>query len=231
MELEVEALFESGDLDLPTGAVTFEAASRTEPGLDGWFLDENGDVVQTMQIKASGNAQIILRHLQEHPDIPDVYTTAEAAEAAASSGIEVVDTGIENQELLELISDELSATGAGDWLLANVPLIVLAIAALSYARNVRRGMDPVEARRLASARIGVALAYSALAWLIATFSGIEAARFMVVLSGEGSRWVVVRLGHELEPSILHVRDLRKVLASLQGDVRCGSTEADRSGSC
>ena len=218
MELEVESLIDSGEIDLPEGAVSFEAAGRNEPAADGWFLDDDGEIIQQMQIKASDDAAIILRHLREHPDVPDVYTTSEAADAAARRGLEsVTDTGIENVELTELVDGGLSAAGAGEWLTANVPLITLGLAAAEMARNLHKGMELAEAREVASQRVGVALSYSALAWMVAAFSGIEAARFGVVLTGEGSRWVVRRMGDELEPSIMRLQEQRAVLTSLRSE--------------
>ena len=97
MEQQVEQLFEGGAIELPEGSVAFEAAGRGEPGVDGWFLDAEGDIVQEMQIKASSEAEIILSHLRQNPDVTHVYTTMEAAEAAAERGLaDVVDTGVVN---------------------------------------------------------------------------------------------------------------------------------------
>ena len=216
MELEVEKLIGDGDIELPEGATSFEPADRVEPGADGWFLDDDGDVVKQMQIKASDDAAIILRHLREHPDVPDVYTTSEAADAAARRGLHgVTDTGIDNSELVELVEGELSAVGAGEWLTANVPLITLGLATAELARNLHKGMELAEAREVASRRAGVALSYSALAWMVAAFSGVEAARLGVVLTGEGGRWLVRRMTHELEPSIMRVQEQRVVLSALR----------------
>lgn len=220
MEHQVEQLIEAGEIELPEGAVSYEAAERMEPGVDGWFLDAQGAVVQDMQIKASSEAEIILRHLQRYPDVTDVYTTSEAAEAAAGAGLsDVVDTGIKNRDLVDLVEGDLSPADAGDFLLANVPLVTLGIATAEYVRNLQRGVPHEEAIDIASGRTGVALTYSAIAWMVAFFSGIEAARFGVLAVGEGGRWIVRRLDSELEPSIAHVREQRQVLLNLsQRDV-------------
>ena len=215
MELEVEQLFDHGDLELPDGAVTFDAAGRSEPRVDGWFMDADGDIVQEMQIKASDDAAIILRHLREHPEVPHVYTTTEAADAAARHDLpDITDTGITNEALRETVEGELSAAAAGEVLLANVPLLTLGIAAAELARNLHRGMPLDEARRIASRRTGVALSYASIAWLIAAFTQIETLRFGVIVAGEGSRWVIRRLSQELEPSLVHIREQRRVLESL-----------------
>lgn len=215
MELEVEQLFEDGALELPDGATGFEAAERTEPGVDGWFVDGDGEVLEGMQIKASDDAAIILRHLREHPDVPEVYTTTEAADAAARHDLpDVTDTGILNEELRDTVAGELSAVTAGEWLLANVPVLTLGIAAVGLARNLHQGMPLEDARKIASKRAGVAISYAGIAWMLAAFTQIESLRLGVVLTGEGSRWVVRRISGELEPSIAHVQQQRAVLGSL-----------------
>lgn len=161
-------------------------------------------------------AALILRHLRTHPEVPDVYTTTEAAEAAARHELPgVVDTGISNSELADLVGDELSPASAGEILEANVPALTLVVAGLELARNLRKGMSWEEAGRIASRRTGVALTYASLAWLAAWVSGVEGVRFGVIAVGEGSRYVVHRLSRELEPSIAHVREQQQALASLQ----------------
>jgi len=223
MELEVEQLFDDGAMEMPDGAEVFDAAGRNEPAVDGWFLDGDGDVVEQMQIKASDDAEIILRHLREHPDVPEVFTTTEAAEAAARHGLaDIHDTGITNEALRETVDGGLSAASAGDVLMANVPLITLAVAAAELARNLHRGMPMDEARRIASRRTGVALSYASVAWLLAAFTQIETLRLGVVLVSEGSRLVVGRLSRELEPSISLVRDQQRVLGSLAEAAAPGS---------
>lgn len=218
MEHQVEQLFEAGEIELPDGAVRFEPAERMEPGVDGWFVDADGDVVQEMQIKASSEAAIILEHLRRYPEVTDVYSTTEAAQASARAGLgDVVDTGVANADLVDLVESDLSPTDAGDALLANVPVVTLGLATAEYVRNLHRGVPHDEARRIASGRTGVALTYSAIAWMVASFSGIEVARFGVVAVGEGSRWVVRRLEHELEPSLERLHQQRKVLESLAGE--------------
>ena len=215
MEHQVEQLFEDGEIELPEGAFGFMPAERIEPGVDGWFVDAEGAVVQEMQIKASSEATIILEHLQRHPDVTAVYSTTEAAEAAAQAGIpDVIDTGIANADLVDLVEGELTAAAAGDILLANIPVITLGIATAEYVKNLHQGVPHEEAIRIASGRTGVALTYSAIAWMVASFSGIEVARFGIIAVGEGSRWVVRRLEHELEPSIERLQAQRKVLESL-----------------
>lgn len=215
MELEVEQLLDDGAIELPDGAKAFEAADRNEPAVDGWFLDGDGDVIDEMQIKASEDAAIILRHLRGHPEVPEVYTTTEAAEAAAQRGLpDIHDTGVTNESLRETVDGGLSAASAGEVLMANVPLITLALAAAELARNLHRGMSLDEAGQIASSRTGVALSYASLAWMLAVFTQIESLRLGVVLVGEGSRWVVGRLARELEPSITHVHEQRRVLHSL-----------------
>ncbi len=172
-----------GEVVLPDG-VTARLADFTEPGVDVELVDPDGDVVDVVQLKASDNADIIARHLQQYPEISHVWTTHEAAARAAGRGIEVLDTGISDTALSEHVRDALegsesmSFTDVVDDLIPQVTLVMIFV---GWIRARISGVDPADADADAVARVKRALLASSLAGAAAQVLG-DGIRLPVVLT-------------------------------------------------
>ncbi len=216
MEIRVDELIQSGELPLPEGAVDFELASRTAEGLDGYFFDDEGNLIQVMQIKASSSDFIIQEHLERFPEIESVYSTTEAATSASEHGLEgVIDTGISDEVLMSDVGELFdSSLTLGESIDEVVPQLTLLFTGAELAWNLYKGLDKQEALQLAGKRAGKATGYSTAAWFVSHITGVESARLVLVIGGESYSWVVSRLDAEVAPSISHMTGLRSHLSGL-----------------
>ena len=86
----------------------------TQPGWDGVVLNASGEVVESIQLKATESADYLRETLARYPDI-QIVATSEAAERATGplNGL-VLDSGIDDQTLERLVHNAFSAETTAD---------------------------------------------------------------------------------------------------------------------
>ncbi len=103
LELHVQHAMNSGTLPMVPGADHAELAhSLNQPGWDVAEVSRTGEHLAHVQVKATDSWHYIARHLSRYPEYPVVATTHEAAQAAATHGIDhthLIDTGVSGGEL------------------------------------------------------------------------------------------------------------------------------------
>lgn len=111
-EQEVANRAASGDLVLPGGGDTLCLAEDVQqPGWDAQVLD--GDqVTGIVQMKATNSTSYLREHVDRYPEIDAVVTTSEVVPAAADRGLEVIDSGISNEELEARVQDAVDSLDA-----------------------------------------------------------------------------------------------------------------------
>lgn len=122
-------------------AMTAQLFEQTnEPGADIEFIVD-GDVVNTVQIKAIQDPAAIVEHFSRYPDI-DVMSTAEAFAATSGAfGDRLTSSGIANDEITEVTRetlDDLADQDLGEFVQDGVLTSVLVGGALQ-ARAVLQG--------------------------------------------------------------------------------------------
>ena len=220
-ELRVAEMLDAGDLPLPDGAVAWEQTDFTYPGADGQFLDADGEVVGVFQIKASADDGIIHEHLERYPDITEVVTTTEAAEAAGGldgvtdSGIRVEDLlpGDSAGEFVEVFSTSF-LENVGE-VLDDFPILTLGLIAAEVAATRLRGGDMQGALTAARSRAGRALTWSALGTGAALATGLQPARLVVTVGGRAASGWVSRAARDQAATVAHLRRLQERLAPLR----------------
>jgi hypothetical protein len=167
-------------------------------------------------VKASLDDDIIKKHLNEHPEVPDVIANTEAAEAAHESGIEsVIDSGISHAELIPEAAGEFAdelVTSFGEMTDQVVPQIALLVIAARYANNVRSGMELSEAAVIAKQQAARVTAVSSAAWLASTLTGWEGARLAVVVTVATTELGLGKLDAEVSLSTDRIKSLRSVVS-------------------
>lgn len=78
-------------LPAPAGTRTVELVPFHRPGVDLEFRDAAGTLIDTANVKIAGGADVVLRHLEAHPDVRIVYASSDAAADAAQRGVTVID--------------------------------------------------------------------------------------------------------------------------------------------
>lgn len=91
LELRVAVLMGSGAIGFPNGAAGYQLAGRTEPAVDVWFLDSDGEPFLPFLIKVSRNTDPVSRHLAENRDVDLVLANTEAADLAGQLGYQTVE--------------------------------------------------------------------------------------------------------------------------------------------
>jgi len=200
-----------GDVRLPEGS-SVRLADFGQRGYDLEVVDPKGAVVGEVQLKASGNAELVGRHLDRYPEIAEVWTTSEAAEHAVRRGIPVVDTGISADDLTRHVRTalidqrELSLMEVLDEI---VPQVTVVLILASWAVAVASGVDPGVARADARRRLMDAMVASTLAGLAASATGTDAVRIPVAIA---IRLLAAR-GQRAAASALRLRQLGEVVGS------------------
>lgn len=114
---------------MPQGLHASLASSATQPGWDIEVLDQHGQLVELLSLKATAHVGYVQHALERYPDI-DVVSTSEvyASLAGTPFGAHVIDGGIENVELSDHVGQSAdggvdSLTHAGLSLLALLPAV------------------------------------------------------------------------------------------------------------
>ena len=138
-----------GPLLLEPGQQAVLADSMTQPGWDLRIVDEHGDVVEYLQLKATDSVSYIHSALERYPDIQILAT-----DEVASGGL-VLDSGITDEDLrahVEMGIDAVDASLTETFLDHFHPLLPLAAMALYEGHRLWLGRQSIDAFRLALAR-------------------------------------------------------------------------------
>jgi hypothetical protein len=103
------------DGNLPDGYQAVLAESPTNPGWDIAILDENGQIDQVLQAKATSSLDYVQEALSRYPEV-QVVTTEEVYSHLTMHGIaeNVIDSGISNEELNMLVESSISSGESWD---------------------------------------------------------------------------------------------------------------------
>ena len=89
-ELHALDLLSEGKLPTPDGTSRVELITHEFPGVDLAFLDADGSLIDTANVKIAASPDIALRHFGRHPDVRLVYAPTDTAERLGTMGFPVV---------------------------------------------------------------------------------------------------------------------------------------------
>ena len=138
-----------GPLLLEPGQQAMLAESMTQPGWDLRIVDEHGDVVEYLQLKATDSVSYIRSALERYPDIQILAT-----DEVANSGL-ALDSGITDEELrahVEMGVDTLDVSLTETFLDHFHPLLPLAAMVLYEELRLWVGQQSMDAFKMALAR-------------------------------------------------------------------------------
>lgn len=92
-----------GDVVLVPGQEAVVAESMIQPGWDVQIVDDEGAIVQYLQMKATGSGAYIREALERYPDV-QIVSTSEVADQLDGHAM-VLDAGIGNDELRRQVGD------------------------------------------------------------------------------------------------------------------------------
>lgn len=182
-EVQLVEHFNNGGL--PDGLHADLAGSATQSGWDIRILDEQGQVVDVLQAKATESAQYVLSALERYPGI-DVVSTSEVHAQLLAMGMaeRVIDSGITEASLQSVV--EQAAAGSTELGVGDLMPSVLGLAVISLSLMMDSKMTWVErASQLGSrgARVGAAGAAAKVAMVVTQ------AWWLGLLAGVGSGWL------------------------------------------
>lgn len=182
-EIELVEHFNNGGL--PDGLHADLAGSATQSGWDIRILDEQGQVVDAIQAKATESAQYVLDALERYPTV-DVVSTSEVHAQLLAMGMaeRVTNSGI-TEASLQTAVEQAAAGGVGFGVGDLVPS-VLGLAVISLSLMLDPRMTWVErAAQLGSrgARVGAAGAAAKVAMVVTQ------TWWLGLLAGVGSGWL------------------------------------------
>jgi len=184
-EQRVVTMLSNGQLSMPNGATTAQIADRTRPGTDIIFHDAHGQISGVAEVKASGDAQTILRHFDRYPDVPNVYATHEAAVAATKHGAHAIDTGVSNVDLHHQVGAAISDHGThlfAQLISDSLPEITYAAIFVQAAIDFRRGNGVRQVWHTTKGRAVDATIASTAAAVVGTATGSHLIRIPVLLT-------------------------------------------------
>lgn len=138
-----------GPLLLEPGQQALLAGSMTQPGWDLRIVDEHGDLVEYLQLKATDSVSYIRSALERYPDIQILAT-----DEVAHSGL-VLDSGISDQDLRAHVAmgvDAVDVSLTESFLDHFHPLLPLAAMALYEGHRLWIGQKSMDAFKLSLAR-------------------------------------------------------------------------------
>lgn len=190
---EMELVDHLNDGHLPEGMHAALAPSATQPGYDITVTNEQGQVVDLIQAKATESAGYVKEALERYPDI-DVTTTTEVHAQLVARGIgHVTDSGISDAVLQGKI--EAAAAGghafdAGDLVPSSIGLAVIALSSF---------MDKGSSLEQRGAEFGGRAAKTGVSGVAAKAALIATGTWWIGLTvGVGSRWLAAHGGGKRE---------------------------------
>ena len=180
---------------LPDGVHAELAESVTQPGFDVRILDEQGNVVEVLQAKATDSAAYVKDALERYPDI-DVMTTSEVHGQLVAMGAadQVTDSGISEAALQSKIEAAASAGGesggfdGSDLLPNSIGLAIIALSVFTTKGASAELMGEEFGERTARAGIGTLAGKAALA--------ASGAWWVSLAAGVGSTWLAAHGGNK-----------------------------------
>ncbi|NML45915.1 hypothetical protein HHL11_19355 [Ramlibacter sp. G-1-2-2] len=138
-----------GPLLLEAGQKAVLADSMTQPGWDLRIVDDHGDVLEYLQLKATDSVGYIQSALERYPDIQILAT-----DEVAHSGL-VLDSGVSDHDLRAYVTDAVDAADASlteSFLDHFHPLLPLAAMALYEGYRLAVGAQSMDSFKMALAR-------------------------------------------------------------------------------
>jgi hypothetical protein len=195
-----------------TAEDAYLAESLTQTGHDIEVVDGQGDVIETLQVKAGTWASVRGRIDEYASEGIPVAVTTETAEKAAAAGHAnaVIDTGISGHELTEqtaAIVDNLSSSHTVDEFVPELAMVALVAAA---GLRVRSGQSVQEVRAWLTHELKEMGVANAAGVAIQLMTGMAVLRPVAVL---GSRWGMARARTSAE-AVVVLNRVRDALASV-----------------
>lgn len=162
-----------GDVILPAGYHAQLADTMNQPGWDMKILDENGQVAEYLQLKATENASYIYEALVRYPDITILATDEVVAKMPHESM--VLDSHLSESDISNAIHTSIDSAGGN--FLDNFwdsfhPVIPLLAIAVTQGYRVAMGKQHIaSATEVAKARVARALTAGGVGALVKTFGG------------------------------------------------------------
>ena len=131
-----------GDLHLEPGQTAYIAESTTQPGWDIQIRDDEGNVADLIQLKATESISYIHEALARYPDTP-ILATSEVASQLGGNPM-VLDSGISNDALTASTSDQVASasdSAVTDGLVGAMPLALIAITEASTVWSGKKTVD------------------------------------------------------------------------------------------
>lgn len=173
-----------GDIKLPPGAAAVLADPPVQPGWDLAIVDEAGETLERLQLKATSSLGYVKGALEKYPDFSVIVPQELDGAAALDDRLEAVD--VTNEHFNEVVDEqlgELSESAVTDLLHQSAEFAFDALPAASAVvigvlegRQVLMGRSTVEqSLRRGAARLGGSVVYSVLgAGLTAAGAGVVA---------------------------------------------------------
>ena len=115
------------DGHLPDGYEAVLAESAVNPGWDIAIVDDDGFVVDELQMKATDSVDYVKAALEKYPDI-DIVTTEEVYNSLVMREFadNVVNSGISNEELTSVVTEAFESDSVDmDWGLPVIPMLLI----------------------------------------------------------------------------------------------------------
>lgn len=210
---EIELVDHLNNGYLPDGVQAELAESVTQPGFDVRILDEQGNVVDVLQAKATESAAYVKEALERYPDI-DVMTTTEVHGQLVAMGAadQVTDSGISEAALQSKIEAAASANGGGgfdatDLLPTGVGLAIIALSVFTTKGASTELMGEEFGERAARAGFGTLAGKAALV--------ASGAWWLSLAAGVGSTWLAAHGGNKRD----RYEALKRAVAGVDEAVR------------
>lgn len=131
-----------GDLRLESGQTAHIAESATQPGWDIQIRDEDGAVLDAIQLKATESISYVHEALARYPDTP-ILATHEVADRLGDHPM-VMDSGISNDALTDSVNQHVadaSSDTLSDGVIGAMPLSLIAITEASKVWSGKQTLD------------------------------------------------------------------------------------------
>ena len=221
LELRVRESLADGTFDLPEHAVGGVIAERTLTGVDGYFYDENDEIVAPFHIEASASLGSPLSIADEDPDGSTVFATEGTVLGGPRRVASMLEVGSELIGLGCLEMDwfagdvELDALEmAGGLASSALPVVAFAMlgAELAWAA-VRGGDSDAKLDQLKGPATREAV-LSTAAHAASAATGMESARLVLVAGSFAAKRASSRLDAETQHSVDQLRTIRGLVATV-----------------
>ena len=205
-----------GELQLEPGQEALLAESRNQPGWDLKIVDQNGETVEQVQLKATDSMSYVKKALDDYPGI-----RVAVPEEVDSESADIIGTGISNsmleetteQQIEELSEDAISNALdiAAEFAVDVIPVTSALIIGVTEGRHYLMGRATLrDTMRSGGKRMGRASAYSAIgSALSATGLGLAAIPVVVGMRVAETRVTArINLGDNLQSRTAELMALR-----------------------